>query len=106
MSKWQFNHFPNKGHLFPTATNIVIPHIISLFFILPFDGLTLSEKEGLWDNNTKFTWFSGNDFELNWLKCALGNEQVILFDGTVSIFEVWENVGFSKVTRYAFDCIV
>ena len=106
MSEGKFDHFSDACHLFSATTNIVVTNIVKFLLVFSIDSLSFSVEHGVRRNNTKFFGFGGNNFELNWLEVASDYKKVSLFDGSVSILEVWNQVGFGEVTRNSFDCVL
>ena len=99
MPEGKFDHFPDAGHLFPAASDIIVPDIVEFFLVFPVDGLALGVEHGVGCNNTELFGLSSDYFELDGLEVASDNEKVAFLDGPVGIFEVWDEVSFSEVTR-------
>ena len=98
MPEGKFDHFSDAGHLFSASSDIIISDIIQFFLVLSVDGLALGVEHSVGCNNTEFFRFSGDYFELDGLEVASDNEKVTFLDGSVGIFEVWDEIGFSEVT--------
>lgn len=50
--------------LFANATNILIPNVIQLLFILTLDGITLAEDLCIWRHYAVWFWVCFHDLEL------------------------------------------
>lgn len=106
MPKWQLNHLPDKGHLLPAASNVIVAYIISLLLVFSFNRFTLGKEQSLRYNDTVFTRLSGNNLKLNRLEGSFCCEKVSFFNWAVSIFEIWENVGLGQIPSNALNCVL
>lgn len=105
MSEGKLNHFSNSSHLFSASSNIIISDIVEFLLIFTINRLSLGVEHSVGCNDSEFFWLSCHNFEFNWLEVASHKEEVALLDGTVSILEVWDEIGLGEVTLDAFNCV-
>lgn len=105
MSEWQFDHFPDGGHLLPAASDVIVSHVVQLLLVFAVDGLALSVEHRVWCHNPELLWLGGDDLELHWLEVSPHDEEVTLLDGSVCVFEVGDEVGLGEVALDALNCV-
>ena len=106
MSEGKFDHFSDQGHLFSTASNIVITNLIEFFLIFSVDWFSFCEKHCVWSDNTELFWLSSYNFKLHWFKVSSYYKKISFFDWSVSIFKVRNQISFSQITSNSLNCVL
>ena len=92
--------------MFTASTDIIIANIVEFFLILSVNGLTFSVEHGIGCDYAELFGLGGDYFELDGFEVASDDEEVSFFDGTVGIFEIWDEVGLGEITRNSLNCVL
>jgi len=103
MPQRQLDHFSDCCHLLPAATNVVVANVVQLLLFFSVDGFSFSVEYGAGRHYAVLFGLSSYYLELHRLETSSHVEEVSLFDWSVGVFEVGDEVGFSEITGNALN---
>jgi hypothetical protein len=65
MSQRQFDHFSYLGELPATTTDVIIPDVVSTFFVFALDRFAFTVNDCVRSDDDELAGVDFNDFELN-----------------------------------------
>jgi len=106
MAERKFDHFADILHLFVAATDIIVSYSLIFIIFCSVDRVTLGEKNSFFHYYAKLWGVYFHDLEFNGVvEVALNSEAVSLVDGTICVFEVWNQEQLDEVSGDTFNCV-
>mmetsp|Transcript_28442 Transcript_28442/g.80059 ORF Transcript_28442/g.80059 Transcript_28442/m.80059 type:complete len:454 (-) Transcript_28442:148-1509(-) len=102
----ELDHFTNLGHLLSATADIVVPHVVHLFFVFALDRLSLAVDDGVRGHDAVRGGVRLHDLEFHGVHGGSHQEEVALLDGTVGLEEVGFEVHVKEVSSHALDGVV
>ena len=84
--------------MFSTTADIIVSDFVKFLFVLSVDRISFSKEHSIRGYYTELFRFSGNNFKLNWLEVSSYDKQISLFDWSVSVLEIRNQVGLGQIT--------
>jgi hypothetical protein len=98
VSKRQFHHLPNLGHLLAASTNIIVPNFVQIsFLILPLDWIALGVDDGILRDDAVLCWVGFDHLELDRPHTTANEERIALADWAIGFEEVGLQVDFEDI---------
>mmetsp|Transcript_18095 Transcript_18095/g.28613 ORF Transcript_18095/g.28613 Transcript_18095/m.28613 type:complete len:619 (-) Transcript_18095:383-2239(-) len=93
MSQWQLDHFAHHHQRLACATNIIIAHLVHVFFVLAFNWIAVAMNEGLGRHNAHVLvgvvlHLHLNHFELDGTESAAHQKIIALLHGAITVLKV------------------
>ena len=106
MSQRKLNHLSDQRHLFSATSDIVISNFIKLLFVFSVDRLSFGEKHCIRGYNTELFGLCSDYLEFNRFEISSYNKEISLFYWPISILEIWNQIGFGKISSETFNGIL
>lgn len=106
MSQRQLYQFSDLCHLLPAPTNVVIPNLIQIpFLILAIERLAFAVYDSILSDDTIIWWVEFDNFELDLPHTTPNCEEVAHTHRSVGFKEVWLQIDIKKRTSKALNSI-
>ena len=106
VTKGQFNHFTNLGHLLAATADIVVAHVVEFFFVFPLDGVSFAMNDRVRRDNAVGRGVCLYDLEFDRVHGLADEKQVALADGAVGFQKVWLEVNVKQISTDTFNGII
>lgn len=106
MSKWEFNHFTNLGHLPLATADVVIADLVELLLVLALHWLTFTVDNRVGCHDAVGLRICLHNLELHRVHGLAHKEEVSLLDRAVGLEEIWLQVNVEQVAGHSLNGVV